>query len=80
MADQEYVLCMWNKRLWPAKVKQIQLCCIFRISVNGADAVPLMEECIEEIASNLGEEMAKHLLPCIYSEYKIYTKTQPGGQ
>lgn len=34
-----------------------QLCCIFRISVNCADAVPLKEECIENIASNLGEEM-----------------------
>ncbi|NXF63458.1 MUML1 protein, partial [Ciccaba nigrolineata] len=76
MADQEYVLCMWNKRLWPAKVlcetgvagktsvtnenvtsfKVEILGLNEQISVNGADAVPLMEECIEEIASNLDQE------------------------
>lgn len=48
--------------------------------MNCADAVPLKKECIENIASNLGEDMSKHLLPCIYSECKIYAETQPGGQ
>ncbi|NXJ85974.1 MUM1 protein, partial [Trogon melanurus] len=74
MADQDYVLCRWRKRLWPAKVKQMreggkicghdlkigemgQLCCIFRVCVKRADALPLREEHIENIASNLGEEM-----------------------
>ncbi|XP_074784171.1 PWWP domain-containing DNA repair factor 3A [Athene noctua] len=75
MADQEYVLCMWNKRLWPAKVlcktgvagktsvanenvtsfKVKILGLKEQISVNCADAVPLKEECIEEIASSLDQ-------------------------
>lgn len=33
-----------------------------------ADAEPLKEEHIVNIASNLGEEMSQYLLPCIYSE------------
>uniref|UniRef100_A0A8V5H0V6 PWWP domain-containing protein n=1 Tax=Melopsittacus undulatus TaxID=13146 RepID=A0A8V5H0V6_MELUD len=73
MTDQEYILCTWRKRLWPAKVKQCcdifsQLCCVFRISVSCADVEPLKEEHIVNIASNLGEEMSQYLLPCIYSE------------
>ncbi|XP_032843694.2 PWWP domain-containing DNA repair factor 3A [Tyto alba] len=75
MADQEYVLCMWKKRLWPAKVlcrtgvagktsitnvkttsfKVEILGLKEQISVNCADAVPLKEECIENIASNLDQ-------------------------
>ncbi|KAM6113477.1 PWWP domain-containing DNA repair factor 3A isoform 2-T3 [Phoenicopterus ruber ruber] len=73
MTDPEYVLCMWKKRLWPAKV----LCktgaagktsvtnakkATFKVEilglkehVNCADAVPLKEECIENIASNLDQ-------------------------
>ncbi|XP_059687747.1 PWWP domain-containing DNA repair factor 3A isoform X2 [Gavia stellata] len=73
MTDQEYILCMWKKRLWPAKVlcktgvtgktsvtnkKEISfkveiLGLEEQICVNCADAVPLREECIENIASNL---------------------------
>lgn len=53
---------------------------IFRISVSCGDAVPLKEESIENIASSLGEEMSKCLLPCVYSECKIYIQTRPGGQ
>ncbi|KFR01456.1 PWWP domain-containing protein MUM1 [Nipponia nippon] len=75
MTDHEYVLCMWKKRLWPAKV----LCktgvagktsvtgakeTSFKVEILGlkeqvrvscADAVPLKEECIENIASNLDQ-------------------------
>ncbi|KFQ89517.1 PWWP domain-containing protein MUM1, partial [Phoenicopterus ruber ruber] len=70
-----YVLCMWKKRLWPAKVlcktgaagktsvtnakkatfKVEILGLKEQISVNCADAVPLKEECIENIASNLDQ-------------------------
>ncbi|KAM9265608.1 PWWP domain-containing DNA repair factor 3A isoform 2-T5 [Morus bassanus] len=73
MTDQEYVLCMWKKRLWPAKVlcktgvagktsvagaketsfKVEILGLKEQICVNCADAVPLKEECIENIASTL---------------------------
>uniref|UniRef100_A0A8C8A5T3 PWWP domain-containing protein n=1 Tax=Otus sunia TaxID=257818 RepID=A0A8C8A5T3_9STRI len=76
MAGQEYVLCMWNKRLWPAKVlcetgvagktsvtnedvtsfKAEILGLNEQIRVNCADAVPLKEERIEEIASKLDQE------------------------
>ncbi|KAM6189397.1 PWWP domain-containing DNA repair factor 3A [Sarcoramphus papa] len=75
MTDQEYVLCTWKKRLWPAKVlcetgvagktsvtnaketsfKVEILGLKEQISVNCADAVPLKEECIENIASNLDQ-------------------------
>ncbi|KFW90705.1 PWWP domain-containing protein MUM1, partial [Phalacrocorax carbo] len=74
MADQEYVLCMWKKRLWPAKVlsktgvprktslteaketfKVEILGLKEQICVNCADAVPLEEEQIENIASTLDE-------------------------
>lgn len=75
MTDQEYVLCMWKERLWPAKV----LCktgvagktsvtnakkTSFKVEILGleeqicvkrADTVPLQEECIENIASTLGQ-------------------------
>ncbi|KAM9254491.1 PWWP domain-containing DNA repair factor 3A isoform 1-T3 [Cariama cristata] len=75
MTDQEYILCMWKKRLWPAKVlgktevtgktsitnteensfKVEILSLKEQINVNGEDAVPLTEECIENIASNLDQ-------------------------
>ncbi|XP_074933400.1 PWWP domain-containing DNA repair factor 3A [Phalacrocorax aristotelis] len=74
MADQEYILCMWKKRLWPAKVlsktrvarktsltdaketfKVEILGLKEQICVNRADAVPLEEEHIENIASTLDE-------------------------
>ncbi|NWI24929.1 MUM1 protein, partial [Sula dactylatra] len=73
MTDQEYVLCMWKERLWPAKVlgktevagktsvagvketsfKVEILGLKEQICVNRADAVPLKEERIENIASTL---------------------------
>uniref|UniRef100_A0A8C3KFR3 Uncharacterized protein n=1 Tax=Calidris pygmaea TaxID=425635 RepID=A0A8C3KFR3_9CHAR len=82
MTDQEYVLCMWKKRLWPAKVNLVAFIdsVFFRISVSRADAVPLKEECIENIASSLGEEIVKHLLPCVCSGCKIHKTPQPGAQ
>ncbi|XP_010290780.1 PREDICTED: PWWP domain-containing protein MUM1-like [Phaethon lepturus] len=75
MTDQEYVLCTWKKRLWPAKVlcktgvlrktsgakateasfKVEILGLKEQVCVNCADAVPLKEECIENIASNLDQ-------------------------
>ncbi|XP_009882849.1 PREDICTED: PWWP domain-containing protein MUM1 [Charadrius vociferus] len=75
MTDQEYVLCTWKKRLWPAKVlcktgvagetpvndaKETSLKVEIlglkeQISVSCADAVPLKEECIENIASSLDQ-------------------------
>ncbi|XP_075632483.1 PWWP domain-containing DNA repair factor 3A [Balearica regulorum gibbericeps] len=75
MTDQEYVLCMWKKRLWPAKVLcktgvaretsvtnakdtslKVEILGLKKqISVNCADAVPLKEECIENIVSNLDQ-------------------------
>ncbi|KAM6369028.1 PWWP domain-containing DNA repair factor 3A isoform 1-T2 [Pluvialis apricaria] len=73
MTDQEYVLCTWKKRLWPAKIlcktgvagetsvndaketsfKVEILGLKEQVSVSCADAVPLKEECIENIASSL---------------------------
>ncbi|KAM6332110.1 PWWP domain-containing DNA repair factor 3A isoform 1-T2 [Alca torda] len=73
MTDQEYVLCKWKERLWPAKVlyktgvggktavnnaketsfKVEILGLKDQISVKRVDAVPLKEECIENIASTL---------------------------
>ncbi|KAM6040260.1 PWWP domain-containing DNA repair factor 3A isoform 1-T2 [Theristicus caerulescens] len=75
MTDQEYVLCMWKKRLWPAKVLcktgvagktsvtdaketsfKVEIVGLKeQVCVNCADAVPLKEECIENIASNLDQ-------------------------
>ncbi|XP_075579541.1 PWWP domain-containing DNA repair factor 3A isoform X2 [Pelecanus crispus] len=75
MTDQEYVLCMWRERLWPAKVLcktgvagktsvtdaketsfQVEILGLKeQICVNCADAVPLKEECIENIASTLDQ-------------------------
>ncbi|KAM6231631.1 PWWP domain-containing DNA repair factor 3A isoform 1-T3 [Spheniscus humboldti] len=75
MTDQEYVLCMWKKRLWPAKVlcktgvagetsvtnaKETSFTVEIlglkeQIRVSCADAVPLKEEHIENIASNLDQ-------------------------
>ncbi|KFW70526.1 PWWP domain-containing protein MUM1 [Pygoscelis adeliae] len=75
MTDQEYVLCTWKKRLWPAKVlcktgvagetsvtnaKETSFTVEIlglkeQIRVNCADAVPLKEEHIENIASNLDQ-------------------------
>ncbi|XP_072701339.1 PWWP domain-containing DNA repair factor 3A [Ciconia boyciana] len=75
MTDQEYVLCMWKKRLWPAKILrktgaagktsvakaketsfQVEILGLKeQICVNCADAVPLKEERIENIASNLDQ-------------------------
>ncbi|XP_035752456.1 PWWP domain-containing DNA repair factor 3A [Egretta garzetta] len=76
MTDQEYVLCMWKKRLWPAKVlcktRVTGRACVTKakeasfeveilglqkqICVKRADAVPLKEERIEDIASNLDQK------------------------
>lgn len=47
--------------------------------MNSADTVPLNEEGIEDIASNLGEDILKHFLPCVLPEYKIRPQLQPGG-
>ncbi|NXK20616.1 MUM1 protein, partial [Arenaria interpres] len=75
MTDQEYVLCTWKKRLWPAKVLcktgaggktsvknaketsfKVEILGLKKqISVSRADAVPLKEECIEDIASSLDQ-------------------------
>ncbi|KAM4657494.1 PWWP domain-containing DNA repair factor 3A isoform 1-T3 [Amazona ochrocephala] len=67
MTDQEYILCTWKKRLWPAKVlrktgvaKEISLEVEIlglkeQISVSCADAEPLKEERIVSIASNLDQ-------------------------
>ncbi|NXJ35795.1 MUM1 protein, partial [Ciconia maguari] len=75
MTDQEYILCMWKKRLWPAKILrktgaagktsvakaketsfQVEILGLKeQICVNCADAVPLKEERIENIASNLDQ-------------------------
>ncbi|NXP44673.1 MUM1 protein, partial [Heliornis fulica] len=73
MTDQEYVLCMWKGRLWPAKVKtgnagktsvandekasfKVEILGVKeQIYVNCSDTVPLKEECIENIASNLDQ-------------------------
>ncbi|XP_065555917.1 PWWP domain-containing DNA repair factor 3A isoform X2 [Lathamus discolor] len=67
MADQEYILCTWRKRLWPAKVlrktgvaREISLEVEIlglkeQISVSCADAEPLKEEHIVNIASNLDQ-------------------------
>ncbi|KAM8986886.1 PWWP domain-containing DNA repair factor 3A isoform 2-T2 [Ara ararauna] len=67
MTDQEYILCTWKKRLWPAKVlcktgvaKEISLQVEIlglkeQISVSGTDAEPLKEERIVNIASNLDQ-------------------------
>ncbi|KFQ21115.1 PWWP domain-containing protein MUM1, partial [Merops nubicus] len=75
MTDQEYLLCMWNKRLWPAKVLcksgatgktslsrgketsfEVEILGLKeQVHVHCADAVPLTVECIEDIASNLGQ-------------------------
>ncbi|NXH65982.1 MUM1 protein, partial [Hydrobates tethys] len=75
MTDQEYVLCTWKKRLWPAKVLcktgvagetsvtnakeasfEVEILGLKeQICVNCADVVPLKEECIENIASNLDQ-------------------------
>ncbi|NXH18983.1 MUM1 protein, partial [Bucco capensis] len=73
MTEQEYVLCTWRKRLWPAKVlckngvagrraaARVKETC-FEVEILGlkeqvlvscTDAVPLKEECIEDIASSL---------------------------
>nr|XP_013055530.2 PWWP domain-containing DNA repair factor 3A [Anser cygnoides] len=76
MADPEYVLCKWRKRLWPAKVLcksrdvgkssianaeeaslEVEILGLKeKVSVSSADTVPLSEEGIEDIASNLGEK------------------------
>ncbi|XP_074019806.1 PWWP domain-containing DNA repair factor 3A [Numenius arquata] len=75
MTAQEYVLCTWKKRLWPAKVLcqtgasgktsvknaketyfKVEILGLKKqISVSRADAVPLKEECIENIASSLDQ-------------------------
>ncbi|XP_005141307.2 PWWP domain-containing DNA repair factor 3A isoform X2 [Melopsittacus undulatus] len=67
MTDQEYILCTWRKRLWPAKVlrktgvsKGISLEVEIlglneQISVSCADVEPLKEEHIVNIASNLDQ-------------------------
>ncbi|XP_009978134.1 PREDICTED: PWWP domain-containing protein MUM1 [Tauraco erythrolophus] len=75
MTDQEYVLCTWKKRLWPAKVLcrtgaagktsaantkeasfELEILGLKeQVSVACADTVPLEEERIEDIASNLDE-------------------------
>ncbi|XP_062488759.1 PWWP domain-containing DNA repair factor 3A [Pezoporus occidentalis] len=67
MTDHEYVLCTWKKRLWPAKVlrkagvaREISLEVEIlglkeQISVSCADAEPLKEEHIVNIASNLDQ-------------------------
>lgn len=67
MTDQEYILCTWKKRLWPAKVlrktgvaKEISLEVEIlglkeQISVSCADAETLKEEHIVNIASNLDQ-------------------------
>lgn len=47
--------------------------------MKSADTVPLNEECIEDIASNLGEDILKHFLSCVLPEYKIRPQLQPGG-
>lgn len=43
--------------------------------MKSADTVPLNEECIEDIASNLGEDILKHFLSCVLPEYKIMPTT-----
>ena len=45
---------------------------IFRVSVTCADAVPLTEERILNIASNLGEDTSKHLLLCVCAACEIH--------
>ncbi|KFQ43395.1 PWWP domain-containing protein MUM1 [Nestor notabilis] len=67
MTDQEYILCTWKKRLWPAKVlrktgatKAVSLEVEIlglkeQISVSCAHAEPLKEEHIVNIASNLDQ-------------------------
>ncbi|KFZ50361.1 PWWP domain-containing protein MUM1 [Antrostomus carolinensis] len=75
MTDQEYVLCTWKKRLWPAKVLcktgvvggtsaanaketsfKVEIIGLEeQVSVDPADALPLKEENIENIASNLDQ-------------------------
>ncbi|NXW59464.1 MUM1 protein, partial [Eurystomus gularis] len=70
-----YILCMWKKRLWPAKVLckagvagetsdshaketsfEVEILGLKeQIGVGSADVVPLKEECIENIASNLDQ-------------------------
>ncbi|XP_010123412.1 PREDICTED: PWWP domain-containing protein MUM1 [Chlamydotis macqueenii] len=75
MTDQEYVLCTWKKRLWPAKVlcktgiagkksANVAKEASFKVEIVGleeqinvscADVVPLKEECVENIASNLDQ-------------------------
>ncbi|NXC21476.1 MUM1 protein, partial [Corythaeola cristata] len=64
MTEHEYVLCTWKKRLWPAKVLCKTGAASFKVEILGlkeqvsvdcADTVPLKEECIENIASNLDE-------------------------
>ncbi|NXI45856.1 MUM1 protein, partial [Galbula dea] len=75
MTEQEYVLCMWKKRFWPAKVLckpgvagktsvtsgketsfEVEILGLKeQVSVSCTEAVPLKEEGIENIVSNLGE-------------------------
>lgn len=40
--------------------------------MSRSGAVPLKEDRIESIASSLGEDASKHLLPRVCSEWKIY--------
>ncbi|NWI58120.1 MUM1 protein, partial [Calyptomena viridis] len=76
MSDQEFVLCKWKRRLWPAKVlckpgaagnipvgttKKMGLKAEIlglekQVSVSSANAVPLTEERIKAIASNLEQK------------------------
>ncbi|NXQ59965.1 MUM1 protein, partial [Anthoscopus minutus] len=72
MTDQEFVLCKWKRRLWPAKVmrnEEIPVATSKRmgfkaeilglekqVSVSSANVVPLTEERIKAIASTLEQK------------------------
>ncbi|NXM71929.1 MUM1 protein, partial [Serilophus lunatus] len=106
MADQEFVLCKWRRRLWPAKVlckpgvagntpvsptekgfKAEILGLEKQVSVSSANAVPLTEERIKAIASNLEQ---KHDMSEAVEELRyrcslkialdILSQTAPGRQ
>ncbi|XP_068276678.1 PWWP domain-containing DNA repair factor 3A isoform X2 [Nyctibius grandis] len=75
MTNQEYILCLWKERLWPAKVLcetgvagktpitnvketsfEVEILGLKeQISVSCADAVPLTEKRVEDIASDLDQ-------------------------
>lgn len=55
-------------------------CCVFRVSVKQEDAVPLEEACIEDIVSNLSEEISERLLPSVFCAQKTYPDLQLGGR